>query len=94
MQEEHKYQIVELTPNISGLLNYNHFKEKCIEYEIVTETMVYNLEKINYSGDTRFIALLNKIIVRGPDAYRKLINVLLHSSQELLTILINLQKQL
>ncbi len=94
MEEEHIHEITEQALKIIALLNYSTFRDKCLEHNIVFDVMINNMEKSNYTSESRFNALMKKITLRGPDAYRKVINILLELSQEILSITFSLQKQL
>lgn len=86
MEQEHCMQIIEAIPQIMELFNYEYFKRKCLEHDIVFDVMVKNLEEMNTTDDTRFEALLRKLTLRGPGAYYKFIDVLLDASEKLLTL--------
>lgn len=56
--------------------------------------MLKNLENKNYLKVVKFNALMKKITLRGPNAYLKLIKILLELTEEKIEIILTLQKQL
>lgn len=96
MEEEHCAELLKSIPQIIKYFNYDYLKEKCLEREIVFDAMIKNLEKKNFnnsssnsnnnSSETRTEALLNKITLRGPDAYRKFIDILMDACSEILDL--------
>lgn len=94
MEEQHKQQIIDFTPIIVKLFNYTDFREKCLQNEIVIQTMIDNIEKKNISNESRFEALLKKITLRGPNAYCKTVNILLEMSIAIIVSILTIQNQL
>ena len=94
MEERHRDQIMRTKSQIIQLLNYDYFKELCIEFQIITDAMLFNIEEKHKTSSTEkiFEALLEKITKRGPDVYVKFVKILLDICDEHLNLIQNYQK--
>lgn len=83
MELEHREQIKSSIPQIVKLLNYEYLRDMCMERGILFDAMVKKLEEKYTTDMMRFEALLNKITLRGPDAYSKFNDILMTASDEI-----------
>lgn len=89
MNQKHCEVILNNLSSLVEVLKYEIFSEKCLRKNIVSQKMLDNIER-QFEKHQHLEELIRKITRRGPDAFAKLLDILLDETSVLLKVCSNM----